>query len=67
MKKFADELYEAGRINDYIKETIDESIANFTLLLPGRSKKKDINIDRLDSIVSLAISDINAEISELIH
>ena len=67
VKRFAIELHEAGRISDYIKELIDESIADFTLLLPGQAKKRSIDLDFLDAKISLAISDLNAEIGELIH
>lgn len=67
VKRFAIELHEAGRISDYIKEIIDESIANFALLLPGQFKKRAVDLDYLDANISLAISDINAEIGELIH
>lgn len=67
VKRFAIELYEAGRISDYIKETIDESVTNFTLLLPGQIKRGRANLDYLDASISLAINEINAEIGELIH
>ena len=67
VKRFAIELHEAGRISDYIKEIIDESIANFALLLPGQIKRGIVDLDYLDANISLAISDINAEIGELIH
>ena len=67
VKQFAIELYEAGHISDYIKEMIDESIANFALLLPGQLKKRGANLNYLDKSISLAISDINVEINGLIH
>ena len=67
VKKFTVELYEAGRISDYIKETIDESVANFALLLPGQIKRGIVDLDYLDANISLAISEINAEIGKLIH
>ena len=67
VKRFTIELHEAGRINDYIKELIDESISDFALLLPGQVKKRGIDLDFLDAKISLAISDLNAEIGELIH
>ena len=64
VKKFAIELHEAGRISDYIKEVIEESIADFALLLPGQLKTERV-LDYLNAKISLAISDINAEIGEL--
>ena len=67
VKRFAIELYETGRISDYIKETIDESVANFALLLPGQIKRGIVDLDYLDANISLAISEINAEIGKLIH
>ena len=67
MKRFTIELHEAGRISDYIKETIDESITNFRLLLPGQTQKGIVDLEYLDANISLAISEINAEIGELIH
>ena len=66
VKKFAIELHEAGRISDYIKEVIEESIADFALLLPGQLKTEGV-LDYLNAKISLAISDINAEIGELFH
>ena len=67
VKRFTIELHEAGRISDYIKEMIDESITDFTLLLPGQMKKGIVDLEYLDANISLAISEINAEIGELIH
>ena len=67
VKRFTIELHEAGRISDYIKEIIDESISDFALLLPGQIKKREVDLDYLDAKISLAISDINAEIGEMIH
>ena len=67
VKRFAIELYETGRISDYIKETIDESLSDFTSLLSGQTKKRAIDLDYLDANISLAIGDINAEIGALIR
>ncbi len=67
VKRFTVELYEAGRISDYIKTVVDESIANFALLLPGQIEMGAAILGYLDASISLAISDINAEIGELIH
>ena len=66
VKKFSTELYKAGRINDYIKETIDESVVNFALLLPGQIKRGTADLARLDANIILSTNDINAEISELL-
>ena len=67
VKKFTIELYEAGRINEYIKEIIDHSIELFALLLPGHIKKRCVDLEYLETFASLYISDINSEIGELIH
>ena len=67
VKRFALELYDAGFISDYIKELIDDTIEKFALLLPGQIKKGFVDLDFLDAHISLAISDINAEIGEMIH
>ena len=67
VKRFIIELYEAGRISDYTKNTTDELITNFTLLLSGQIKKRAVDLDYLDANISLVISDINASIGELIH
>lgn len=65
VKRFVNELYEAGCIGDYIKETIDDTITKFTSLLPGQTKKTDINLDSLESLISIRISEVNSEIKEL--
>ena len=67
VKRFALELYDAGSISDYIKDLIDDTIEKFALLLPGQIKKRGVDLDYLDAHISLAISDINAEIGEMIH
>ena len=67
VKRFTLELYDAGSISDYIKELIDDTIEKFTLLLPGQIKKGIVDLDYLDAHISLAISDINAEIGDCIH
>jgi len=38
MKKYADELFEANRISEYIHSIIGEAIQKFTLLLIGKIK-----------------------------
>ena len=67
VKRFTLELYEADYISDYIKETIDNTIVKFALLLPGQIKKRCVDLDYLDAFISLNIDDINSEIGELIH
>ena len=67
VKGFTIELYDTGYISDYIKETIDNTIEMFALLLPGQIKKRNVDLDYLDACISLNISDINSEIGGLIH
>ncbi len=67
VKRFATELYETGRIDDYDKKAIDEALDDFTSLLSNQSKKWPIDLEYLDARIDLAISDINAEIGTLIH
>ena len=66
VERFANELFEADKIGEYIKFTIDEAISNFTYLLPGR-EVDDLVLDHFDALISISINDINAEIGELIH
>ena len=66
VKKYADELFEANRISDYIHSIIGEAIEKFTLLSPA--KLKEMNPDKLRLLsqwISISISDINGEINEL--
>ena len=66
VKKYADELFEANRISDYIHSIIGEAIEKFTLLSPV--KLKEMNPDKLRMLsewINISISDINDEISEL--
>ena len=67
VKRFTIELFEADKISEYIKSVIDDAIENFSSLLPGKRKRDDPYLEYLDVWVSLAISDINSEIGELIH
>ena len=67
VKRFATELFNADRINEYVKTLIDDSIQYFASLLPGKRKRDDPYLEYLDAWVSLSISDINSEIGELIH
>ena len=66
VKKYADELFEANRISDYIHSIIGEAIEKFTLLSPV--KLKEMNPDKLRMLsewINISISDINDEINEL--
>ena len=66
VKKYADELFEANRISDYIHSVIGEAIEKFTLLSPA--KLKEMNPDKLRTLskwINISISDINCEINEL--
>ena len=67
VKRYADELFEANRISDYIHSIIGEAIQKFTLLSPVNLK--EMNPDKfrmLSKWISISISDINLEIDELI-
>ena len=67
VKRFANELYETGRISEFTKKEIDDTLDDFSSLLLVQSKKWAIDLDYLDTIISLATDDINAEIGTLIH
>lgn len=67
VKRFANELYETGRISDFTKKEIDDTLDDFSSLLLVQSKKWAIDLDYLDTRISLATDDINAEIGVLIH
>lgn len=67
VKRFATELYETGRIDDYDKEVIDEALDDFTSLLLAESNKWDIDLEFLDARIDLATSSINAKIGALVH
>lgn len=67
VKRFATELYETGRIDDYDKKAIDKALDDFTSLLSNQSKKWPIDLEYLDAMIDLATSSINAEIGALIH
>ena len=67
VKRFATELYETGRIDDYDKKAIDEALDDFTSLLSVQSNKLDIDLEYLDAMIDLATSSINAEIGAFIH
>ncbi len=66
VKKYADELFEANRISEYVHSIIVEAIQRSTLLSPD--KLKEMNPDKLSMLsqwINISISDINGEINEL--
>lgn len=65
VNRYADELFQANRISEYIHLTIKEAIQKFTLLLPGNLKKMAPNLEHLDQWITISIYDINSEISDL--
>ena len=66
VKKYADELFEASRISDYIHSIIGEAIEKFTLLSPVKLKEMNpIKLEQLSKWITISIYDINDEISEL--
>ena len=71
VERYTDELFRANRISDYIHSIIREAIQKFFLLLIGKIKKMERSevqklLGNLDTWISISISDINSEISELI-
>ena len=67
VKRFATELYDTGRIDDYDKKVIKEALEDSALLLTAESNKWDIDLEYLEARISLATDGINAEIGALIH
>ena len=66
VKKYADELFEANRISEYVHSIIGEAIQNFTLLSPVKLKEMDqTRLENLSQWINLSIVDINGEINEL--
>ena len=66
VKKYADELFEANRISDYIHSIIGEAIEKFTLLSPVKLKEMNPNrLNKLSQWINISIDDINGEINEL--
>ena len=63
-KKYADEMFEANHINEYVFLIINEAIEKFALL--DRSQLKEMNPDRLRQLndwIHISIRDIVDEIS----
>ena len=66
VKKYADELFEANRISDYIHSIIGEAIEKFTLLSPTKLKEMNpAKLEQLSKWINISISDINGEITDL--
>lgn len=65
VKKYADELFEANRISEYVHSIIGEAIQKFTLLSPVKLKEMNPNLEQLEQWIDISICDINLEINEL--
>lgn len=66
VKKYADELFEANRISDYIYSIIGEEIEKFTQLSPVKLKEMNpTTLEQLSKWINISISDINGEINDL--
>ncbi len=66
MKKYADELFEANRISEYVHSIIGEAIQKFTLLSPAKLKEMNpAKLDQLSKWIDISIYVINGEIAEL--
>lgn len=66
VKRYADELFEANRISDYIHSIIGEAIQKFTLLSPVKLKEMNpTKLEQLSKWINISIDDINGEINEL--
>lgn len=66
VKKYADEMFEANRISEYVHSIIGEAIQKFTLL--STAKLKEMNPTKLNQLskwINISIYDINSEIQDL--
>lgn len=66
VKKYADELFEANRISEYVHSIIGEAIQKFTLLSPVKLKEMNpTKLEQLSKWINISIYDINGEITDL--
>ena len=66
VKKYADELFEANRISEYVHSIIGEAIQRFTLLSPVKLKEMNpTKLKQMSKWINISICDINQEIYEL--
>ena len=66
VKKYADEMFEANRISEYVHSIIGESIQKFTLLSPVKLKEMNpTKLKQMSKWINISICDINQEIYEL--
>ena len=67
MEKYADELFEANRISEYVHSIIGEAIQKFTLLSPAKLKEMNpAKLDQLSKWIDISVYDVNDEIAELV-
>ena len=66
VKKYADEMFEANRISEYVHSIIGEAIQKFTLLSPVKLKEMNpTKLEQLSKWINISIYDINGEITDL--
>lgn len=66
VKKYADEMFEANRISEYVHSIIGEAIQKFTLLSPVKLKEMNpTKLEQLSKWINISIDDINGEINDL--
>ena len=66
VKKYADEMFEANRISEYVHSIIGEAIQKFTLLSPVKLKEMNpTKLEQLSKWINISIYDINSEIQDL--